>query len=61
MGLFRFIDTQPRVYVDRALEVNPGDEVEWVDGPPDDGQWEPATTSSKTKTKTKTKTAATEE
>lgn len=41
MGLYRFTDTQPRIYVDRALEVQPGDEVDWPDGPPEDGQWEP--------------------
>lgn len=39
--LYRFTDTQPRIYVDRALEVAPGDEVDWPDGPPGDGQWEP--------------------
>lgn len=56
MGLYRFLDTQPRVYVDRALEVQPGDEIEWPDGAPDDGQWEPVSSG-----KTKTKPAATEE
>lgn len=39
MPLFTFIDTQARVYVDRALVVQPGDEVDWPDGAPDDGQW----------------------
>jgi len=41
---FRFTDTQERVYVDRALVVSPGDVVEWPDGAPDDGQWQPADT-----------------
>ncbi|MFD2421672.1 hypothetical protein [Amycolatopsis pigmentata] len=40
MSRYRFTDTQPRIYVDRALEVQPGDVVDWPDGAPDDGQWE---------------------
>lgn len=41
MPEFRFTDTQARVYVDRALVVEPGDVVDWPDGAPDDGQWQP--------------------
>lgn len=41
MPRYRFTDTQVRIYVDRALEVAPGDELEWPDGAPDDGQWQP--------------------
>jgi hypothetical protein len=37
---YRFTDTQARVYVERALLVEPGDVVDWPDGAPDDGQWE---------------------
>lgn len=38
---YRFRDTQARVYVERALLAEPGDVVDWPDGAPDDGQWEP--------------------
>ena len=41
MTRYRFTDSQPRVYVDRALLVEPGAVVDWPDGAPDDGQWEP--------------------
>lgn len=41
MPNYRFTNTQARVYVDRALVVEPNDVVDWPDGPPDDGQWEP--------------------
>lgn len=40
MGLFRFAGSQPQVYMDRSLEVAPGDEVEWGTEPPADGLWE---------------------
>lgn len=39
MGLFRFTGSQPQVYMDRSLEVAPGDEVQWAE-PPADGLWE---------------------
>ncbi len=42
MSRYRFTDTQARVYVDRALVVEPGDVVDWPDNAPADGQWQPA-------------------
>ncbi len=44
MGDYRFTNTQACVYADRALVVEPGDVVDWPDGPPADGHWEPVET-----------------
>ena len=44
MSDYRYLNTQAQVYVDRALVVEPGDVVDWPDGAPNDGQWEPVTT-----------------
>ena len=41
MTEYRYVGVAPRVYVDRSLLVAWGDVVEWPDGAPDDGQWEP--------------------
>ena len=38
---YRYTSTEERVYVDRALTVNSGDVVDWPDGAPEDGHWEP--------------------
>lgn len=38
---YRYTSTEERVYVDRALVVSPGDVVDWPDGPPADGHWQP--------------------
>jgi hypothetical protein len=44
MSSFEFIGPQAVVYVERALEVSPGDVVDWPDGAPDDGNWRSVTT-----------------
>lgn len=41
MPRYRFTGTQELIYVDRALVVAPGDEVDWPESAPADGQWEP--------------------
>lgn len=41
-GLFEFVGPYPVVLMDRALEVAPGDVVDWPAGPPDDVNWRPA-------------------
>jgi len=38
---YQYTSTEERVYVDRALVVSPGDVVDWPDGPPADGHWQP--------------------
>jgi hypothetical protein len=40
MTSYRYTPEFSCIYVDRALEVNPGDVVEW-DEMPNDGRWEP--------------------
>lgn len=36
-----YTSTETRVYADRSLQVEPGDTVDWPDGPPADGHWSP--------------------
>lgn len=38
---FEFTGPYPIVVMHRALEVAPGDAVEWPDGAPDDVHWRP--------------------
>ena len=40
MPSYRYTPEYSCTYTERALEVNPGDVVEW-DEPPADGRWEP--------------------
>jgi hypothetical protein len=51
MPQYRFTNTQALVYVDRSLVVEPGDLVDWPDGAPEDGHWEPAPATGKTPAK----------
>lgn len=39
MGKYKFIGTEPRVFGDLSLEVNPDDVVEFDDDPPGGETW----------------------